>query len=196
LVARAPAAIPKRTLQRTRRLLAKSSAQLPHVARAELSGLCAELDSARARVRSWRLPSDGFGSIRGGLRRTYRLGRDRLAEARIERTPAGLHAWRQPVRLLWNEVLALTPVWPRVMAAYGGELHRLSKLLNSNHDLSLLRERLLHLPLTESHSQALVSLLDARTGRLGTRALKLGRRLYAERPSQFVYRIRRYWQAW
>jgi hypothetical protein len=85
------------------------------------------------------------------------------------------------------------------MKALGSELRILGKYLSEDHDLAILRKRVLK-QLHESESrtevEALVALIDQRRNELHISAKPLGARLYAEKPGGFAARTEAYWQAW
>lgn len=156
------------------------------------------IGAARERVASWPLKRVTFRSVRRGMRRSYRSGREGLLSVVRHRSAANFHEWRRPVKHLWHQLQILTPIWPEMLNAHSAELHALSDRLNENHDLDVLRHAALWSQFeTPSHDRdALLSFIDRRCRQLEAEALPVGERLYAERPRRFTDRIERYWQAW
>ena len=75
----------------------------------------------------------------------------------------------------------------------------LSGYLSDDHDLAILRERVLEQSKRSDDGaeiEALVALIDQRRGELQVKANLLGARIYAEKPGAFVGRTEHYWQAW
>jgi CHAD domain-containing protein len=156
-----------------------------------------QLKGARVRTEQWRLKHGGWKAVKGGLRRSYRRGRKAFKRAQADPTTEALHEWRKRAKDYWYHVRLLRPVAPRTMKGHAKEAHLLSDVLGDDHDLALLRERLLEArPTLPVDLDSVVALVDHRRGQLQAQAMVLGHRLYAEKPKAFVRRIRAYWKAW
>jgi CHAD domain-containing protein len=161
--------------------------------------LADDLRQARDTVGEWPLDVRGFEAVRPGLERTFRRGRKAMAAARAEPSGVNYHEWRKRAKYLWYQSRVLRGVWPKLMDGYRKELHELSNLLGEDHDLVVFEQ------LLEQEGEALASgreldLLRDVVGRehakLRKAAHKLGRRIYAEKPSAFCSRMEAYWRAW
>jgi CHAD domain-containing protein len=150
------------------------------------------LKEARGRVDDWPLERDSFEALSDGLERTYRRGRREFAAARAEPGTEALHEWRKRVKELWYHGTVLRCAWPPVMAAYAGEAHELSDRLGDDHDLATLagwvRENL-------GEEPEFVDAVDRGRAALQRDAFALGERLYAEKPSAYMRRLERLWDA-
>jgi CHAD domain-containing protein len=171
---------------------------------AELDGAIpaavADLDALDERIAGWPLDRVRRRTLIDGLERTYRRGRDELR--RVQREPgdaAQLHEWRKRVKDLWYQERLLRDAWPGVLKAQAAELDDLGELLGDDHDLSVLHDQLtapdgvgtgLAVDL-----EPVVAAIDARRAHLQARALAIGTRVYAEKPSAFARRHRAYLQA-
>lgn len=159
----------------------------------------AVIEAARQRVDTWPVDTDDFTSISGGLRRVYKRGRNRLADAYAKPVPENFHEWRKRVKYLWYHTRILAPVWPNTLEKLAGELHNLSDYLGDDHDLAELRLAIV----TRSQSfgnerdlELLVALIDRRRAELEAAARPLGERIYVEKPNDFVGRLAAYWSIW
>ena len=155
--------------------------------------------TARRRVEHWPLQQDGFTALRQGVKGVYKRGRQRFANALAQPSVEHLHEWRKDVKNLRYQVHLLTPMWSTMLGGLGDELEKLGEYLSEDHDLALLRQRLLE-PAEPTDNrmdlEALIALIDRRRGELQVEAKWLGERVYAERPRAFVARLQVYWQAW
>ena len=85
------------------------------------------------------------------------------------------------------------------MEPFADELKALGDYLSDDHDLAILRERLLEQAEQlddRTALEALIALIDQRRGELQVEAKHLGTRIYAEKPGRFVGRLQAYWHAW
>jgi CHAD domain-containing protein len=122
-----------------------------------------------------------------------------MAAAREEPSGANYHEWRKRAKYLWYQCRALRGVWRPMMDACCRQLHNLSDLLGEDHDLVVFEEIL------GAEGQALApagqsgilgEAISRHHDRLRKAARKLGRRIYAEKPSAFRLRMGTYWRAW
>ena len=155
-------------------------------------GVVEILAEGRRRVDEWPLERDSFAAVADGLERTYRRGRRDFKAARREPTVEGLHEWRKRVKELWYHHTVLRCLWPPVMAAVGDEAHELSNRLGDDHDLALLAEWVRD---NVGEEPALSAAVDRRRAELQREALALGERLYADKPSAYMRRMKRLWNA-
>ncbi|HEX6986469.1 MAG TPA: CHAD domain-containing protein, partial [Planctomycetaceae bacterium] len=156
-----------------------------------------EMRDLLARIESWRIDAHGFDAVRDGLAETYRRARRAMRHARKTGDDADRHEWRKQAKYHWYHVRLLRNVWKPEMDARRGELDRLSDLLGDDHDLAVLRETAAGLPgLRAGDLGPLLSLVDRRRSALQAAAYPLGERLFAEKPSAFAKRMRRYWKVW
>jgi CHAD domain-containing protein len=159
---------------------------------AAAAGVVSMLREARRRVHDWPLERDSFGALRGGLERSYRRGRRDFKAAQANPSVEALHEWRKRVKELWYHHTLLRTLWPPVMEAVGDQAHELSDLLGDDHDLAVLADWI------REHTGADPEFYDAverRRGELQSEAMALGARLYADKPSAYVRRLRQLWKA-
>jgi CHAD domain-containing protein len=150
------------------------------------------LKEGRRRVGDWPLEDDSFEALAGGLERTYKRGRRDFKAARAEPSVEALHEWRKRVKDLWYQQTLLCRLWPPVMTAVGEEAHELSDRLGDDHDLAVLADWF------KEHTEAdpdLQAAIDRRRAELQQDAFALGARLYADKPSAYVCRLERLWDA-
>jgi CHAD domain-containing protein len=150
------------------------------------------LKEGRKRVGDWPLEDDSFEALAGGLERTYKRGRRDFKAARAEPSVEALHEWRKRVKDLWYQQTLLCGLWPPVMTAVGEEAHELSDRLGDDHDLAVLADWF------KEHTEAdpdLQAAIDRRRAELQQDAFALGARLYADKPSAYVRRLERLWDA-
>lgn len=177
--------LPPLVRRRLKRKLNKSREHPP------LEGLIAntleQLVVAQGRIALWPQLEDSFDMLAAGLRRTYRSGRRAMSNSH---SAEELHEWRKAVKTHWYHLQLLRHLWPPVMKAYTGALDELSHALGDHHDLHVLAERAAPAP------PELIIAIDARQEELEQQAAALGARIYAERPSAWLARMRNTWDAW
>ncbi len=157
------------------------------------------LMEARRRIARWRVAAHGWQEIGKGLRRVYGNGRKAMKQARRTPLPDCLHEWRKQTKYLWHQLQVLQPMCPAPIGELADQCHKLSDYLGDDHDLAVLREKVV------AHSKcfsgpggsaALLALIDRCQKQLREKALLAGDRIYDEKPAEFAARFNRYWQRW
>jgi CHAD domain-containing protein len=158
----------------------------------------AEIEAGEAAVDDWPLRADDWSLIEPGLERAYRRGRSRFADVRTEASDEAVHEWRKRVKDLWYQLRIVRNAWPEVLNETADQAHELSDLLGDHHDLAVLRDDALERRelLADGELERLLAAVSERQDELADEAIKLGERIYAEKPKAFVKRLRSYWQAW
>lgn len=155
-----------------------------------------ELRTVRTEIDDWSPRRDGWRALEPGLDRGYRRGRRAFRLVRRKPTPENLHDWRKRTKDLWYHLRLLKALSPSIIGGYADETHGLADLLGDDHDLALLRERLrTGTGELAVDVDAVIELIDHRREQLQAEALRIGARVYAERPKRFVRRMHRDWNA-
>ncbi|MBN7797667.1 CHAD domain-containing protein [Parahaliea mediterranea] len=165
-------------------------------AREALAQCADRLREGRERIARWPLQSRGFEILRPGLLRMYRRGKRQMKTLRRGSEPGDFHQWRKVVKYHGYHLKLLRPLWPAVLRTHYREAARLGELLGDEHDLLVLARRL-ELEAADStedgREQALAELYR-RSRALRSEALRLGARVYAEKPGLLGRRLREYWR--
>ncbi|HKA84314.1 MAG TPA: CHAD domain-containing protein [Acidimicrobiales bacterium] len=141
----------------------------------------------------------GWAAIGPGLEATYRAGRRALADARGRSEPAAIHEWRKRAKDAWYQVRLLRRAAPSILEPLEARLHDVSDALGDAHDLAVICGRLRATPERfggQAEVRAACRLADDRRVMLEKRALRLGDRLYAEKPGAYATRMGAYWRVW
>jgi CHAD domain-containing protein len=147
----------------------------------------------------WRIADRGWPIIGSGLKRIYNNGRKALAVARSGRTVEDLHECRKQVKYLWHQLQVLDPIWPGLIGELADQTHKLANYLGDDHNLAVLRGKVLEhrdaFP-DVAACEALLALIDRCRERLQEKAFLLGERIYEEKPAALEARFGKYWQDW
>jgi CHAD domain-containing protein len=157
------------------------------------------LQKAHDRAARWSVGDHGWSVVGAGFGRVYSKGRKALAAAERDRTPANLHEWRKQVKYLWHQLQALQPLWPGPIGELADQAHQLADYLGDDHDLSVLRAKVLYNKAEfpgAAPRGVLLAMIDRLRTELRDKAVVLGRRLYEEKPSAFEARFGEYWRDW
>lgn len=152
---------------------------------------------ALARVRA-ELPADlaglRFTHLAAGLKDSYAGGRRamRAAHAADDPDDETFHAWRKRAKDLWYQCQLLQGACPPLLGALAGMLDELGEQLGDDHDLAVLQAA----AADTRAAGPLQPRIAARHQTLRDAAWRAGQRIYTERPSAFVRRLRHYWQIW
>ncbi len=164
-----------------------------------LASAADEIEEIRARVEGWRLRTDDFSALEDGLRRTYRRGSERFAEAREDPTDERMHEARKRVKDLWYHARILEPVWPGPMDQLIEATDELGDRLGEDHDLAVLADTARALACEGADGGAgetALTLAEDRRAELRSEIWPLGRRVYADKPKPFVRRMRIHYRTW
>jgi CHAD domain-containing protein len=155
-----------------------------------------EYERILARVSGWKLPDHGWNSLDDGLETVVRDGRQLMAKASSGGQAEDFHEWRKQAKYLRHQLELVRPAWPDMLEAMADTAAEIGDLLGTDHDLAVLRERVLGEPgLSNETRQALLNRIDERREECQREAIALGRRLYAEKPSALTNRLGRLWKA-
>jgi CHAD domain-containing protein len=153
------------------------------------------LERASERVRTWPLQTAGFAALAPGLKRAFHRGRQGLKHVRGNPTMEDFHEWRKRVKDHWYHLRLLEGSWTEATRSYERRLKELETCLGDDHNLAVLRERIAASE-NAADPAALLTLIDAREKLLRDRALRLGQRLYAQKPREFVRHAGELFDAW
>jgi CHAD domain-containing protein len=159
----------------------KHTADVPKIFRETVT----ELRSIARRVDDWPVPKDIDAVMDAGFEDTYQRGRKALDAALENATPENLHRFRKRVKehRFHLSLLSISDDETKRLK----DLRQLEVLLGDDHNLSVLRDRLDQNPALYGDPMdvsAFHALLTRKQRQIQTRALPLGRRLYAMEESE------------
>ncbi|MFB6167677.1 MAG: CHAD domain-containing protein [Haloferacaceae archaeon] len=161
-----------------------------------LAAVRADLVAGRDRVDDLPVATEGFDAVAGGLRKSYRRARNRMAEAYEDPGTERFHEWRKRVKYHRYHCRLLRSAWVGPMKARRAELKTLSDLIGDEHDLAVFVETMADETLfDESTRAALERAITGRRADLRRDGRPVGERLFAEEPDRLVARIGSYWDA-
>jgi hypothetical protein len=167
--------------------------------RETLAPQIAALQALYDRSVRWRVGRQGWSILGTGLKRVYANGRTAMAVARAKRSPENLHEWRKHTKYLWHQLQMLTPLWPGLLGELADQAHKLADYLGDDHDLAVLRVKVLErrdLFPDLATRRGLLALIDQCRTELEDKALVLGERIFEEKPPAFAARLGQYWSGW
>lgn len=155
--------------------------------------------AARKRVEKWSIRNDDFSAVGPGLTRVYSRGLDGFDKAYSKQSVRAFHEWRKEAKYFWYHLELLRKLWPKELKQFAKQVERLVDFLSDDHDLAMLRERVLEMSKQSQGphgDEALLALIDKRRAELQTEARFLGARIYAEEADALKDRFHAYWKAW
>jgi CHAD domain-containing protein len=160
--------------------------ELPRI----LRGIAAQAKAAGKRVRSWPIKDDGFRAIGPGLKKGYGEARAAFAEAQKARLPEDYHNWRKRLKDHWYHVRLIRKFWDEDMRAYEGGLREAETWLGDDHNLALLHDLLADQP----EAAAVLRMIGRHQREVRGKADAFGRRVYQEKPREFLKRVHKLWK--
>lgn len=159
-----------------------------------------KLKDAYQEIDDWIIDSDNWSAIDSSLKRVYKRGYQGLRRAISEPSAENFHEWRKRVKYLRYQLRIIQPIWSKILEEWIAQTHDLSDLLGDEHDLAVLQKYCLSQPKRFKDSQntleTLTALSQQRRAELQSAAIFLGKRIYTEKPQDFVERFGNYWQIW
>lgn len=169
------------------RLAARAAAEETKLDRETfLLTLRGKLREARVRSELWDLRADGAAAVVPGFVTTYAKARDGFRAAAKTPTREHLHEWRKVVKFHWAQLGLLRRFAPEFAEVRRARAKRLAETLGDHHNLCVLEQAL-----EGGETEAIGELIEVELKRLGKRAIKLGRPLFAETPDD----VERRWLA-
>ena len=160
------------------------------------------LTGVAAEIGTWVIP-DRFDALSGGIGNVYRDGRRRwqaLASSdAADRRPEveEFHRWRRAVKYRWYHTRLLAPVAPDLLGVESNLLDEMGEALGVDHDLAVLAATMSADPVVwggPDVAAELARLAADRQATLRSRALDLGRQLYALPTPVHLDRLGRWWR--
>jgi CYTH domain-containing protein/CHAD domain-containing protein len=153
------------------------------------------IEAGHGEIRRWSFDTDSWALVEPGLTRSYQDGRWAMKRVLADPSTENVHQWRKRAKDLWYQLRIVRCAWPELLGETVEQAHLLAELLGEHHDLALLAEDLRSRP-DLGEPGAFESAIEQRQDELLDAALRIGRRLYAEKPKAFRRRIKAYWLAW
>ncbi|HLJ10259.1 MAG TPA: CHAD domain-containing protein [Planctomycetaceae bacterium] len=158
-----------------------------------ISKVSETVGDALKRLPDWADGRIGRSVLRCGLKRVYKQAYQAFVTASADPQPENLHEWRKQSKYFLHQLQVLKAIWPEGLDELGKKFKDLVDLLGDYRDLFLLRSQVnSDRDLCGGHDavDALLRLIDRRSGQLQEAAFALGRRIYGEGPKSFAIRTR------
>jgi CHAD domain-containing protein len=142
---------------------------------------------------------NSFDKLSTSIQLVYTRGSKTYENASKQPSIDSFHEFRKEVKTLWYHTRLLTPVWQGVLESYAVQLGILSELLGDDHDMGMLYEEIASGRLTfgrKATADTLLKLIENYRNTLQQQVHPLAKRIYAEKPKDFITRIELYWKIW
>jgi CHAD domain-containing protein len=130
--------------------------------------------------------------IHSGLKRIYRKGRNAFAQAKAERTTEALHECRKQAKYLFNALNVLAVATPDGTTKALKHARWLAERLGDDHELAMLSQEISadgYMSVNAETIKAFRKLIEQRRGRLQNDSLKVGEKLYQQKPRGFTKKV-------
>ncbi|MCB7479722.1 CHAD domain-containing protein [Christiangramia sediminis] len=157
--------------------------------------LVKKLKKAKQELTSWPVESNNIDIILPSIERVYKRGQMALQKAYETPEKENFHEWRKRVKYLWYQTLLLQDTWPNFFDTLEAEIHELADLLGNDHDLMVLKEKILAGDFSlkeETHRELMIAIINEYSNSLRSNAKTRGELIYAESPKDFKKRIGKY----
>jgi CHAD domain-containing protein len=153
------------------------------------------IEAGHLGISRWPLETESWKLVGPGLTEGYRRGRRSLKRTLKRPSAKDVHEWRKRVKDLWYQLRIVGEAWPEPIGEMADQAHQLADLLGDHHDLAVLAEDLAERREVGGR-KAFRAAIERQQEELLDSALRIGRRLYAEKPEAFERRFEAYWSVW
>jgi CHAD domain-containing protein len=161
-----------------------------------LSAVRGELVEGRERIDDLPVATEGYDAVAGGLRKSYKRARNRMADAYEDPEFERFHEWRKRIKYHRYHTRLLRRVWVGPMKERRAQLKALSDVIGDENDLAEFATTMHDEELFEPETrETLARLIQGARSERHRRGRSLGQRLFAEHPDRLVDRIGAYWEA-
>jgi CHAD domain-containing protein len=185
----------REALMKLHRVLQQRLREVSHQPNGDIKKLECELEAACRHAKKWPVDNLKWDDLACGIGQTYKRASKGFQQAERTRKPEDLHEWRKRVKDLWYQLCILKPVQEKAIATLAQNMKRLGQLLGNDHDLFMIGEASKTAELNCRELEAIENLARERRKCLQKEAFQLGRRLFSEKPSEFIRRMERYGEA-
>ncbi len=171
----------------------------PEEVKSVLDDAASTLTKAGKAVKTWPLETDGYAAIEPGFERIYRAGRKALKLVHKEPSADNFHQMRKRVKDHWYHVRLLENLWTDMMSAYEKSLKDLETWLGDDHNLAVLRDRVMAEPAfygKPKDIELLLELIEKQQKELRDKSLALAERVYETKPRALSRHMRHLWDTW
>lgn len=156
------------------------------------------LSHARAQFETLSLKPSGFATLKRGLERSYRHGRQAFSRAYGKPADEAYHELRKQVQLHWRQMQLLERAWPEYCAARVAAARELSQILGEDQDLSVLKaflKRAQRDQMGPLEAKSIRRAIRDRQNELRDLAWPRAHRLFAERPEDLGRHVNALWSS-
>lgn len=134
----------------------------------------------------------GYHDMVEGLKGTYSSGKKCLDILTAQAGTENLHNLRKKVKLIWNQLILLRPLWPAMITPLVRQMDLLAEKLGTDHDLAELENWVLSGNLGNYPEATILKLTTYISGKRKTgleAIISSALKLYAEKPAAFAGRM-------
>lgn len=158
-----------------------------------------QLEVKSREIKSWDFETSDFEPMKSGIRKVYKRGKKAYLLANQEQDAFLFHEWRKRVKYLRYQLRIIFVSWPTYFKSLEKEYHRLTNILGSAHDLSVLLESIQEESISIESSdekESLLGMLREHRLQLRDHAILLGSKLYAREPDHISNNLEQYWASY
>jgi len=155
-----------------------------------------DITQARERIDQYCELRNGYVSIRKGIRRVYRRGRIHHSRIGPPFDVDLFHEYRKNSKYLQFQMELIQPVYPKLLKAYAGTIDKHTELLGDLRDydrLDLYIQNALPKEIPSTTRKKLLEMIRHQKEDMLVKILSKSQMIYAEKPKEFIKRIKVYW---
>ena len=160
---------------------------------ARLAQFAGRMRGVGERLPDWSRFIDEPAVLVSGFVTTYRRARKAMRRAREEPSDENFHEWRKRAKYHGYQIRLIRGFRKSLSKIQWGQIEKLWNALGDEHDLTVYRQALLlgtAEPGSEGERRDMLDLIDRRRAELREGAMRLGRTIFAGKPSRLGRRLR------
>jgi len=163
----------------------------------KLSVLQQALEEKAEEIPEWNIQVYTFEGVKKGLKRTYKRGYKGLEKVNNSGDIKDFHEWRKRVKYTCYHLDVLNRIRPKMFTSWEDELHDITDLTGTMHDLYNLKltiKKLDHSFQDINERTLFHTLLEKYQDLMGEHAILKGKKFYTDSPDEFCERVQVFWK--
>lgn len=164
--------------------------------RGGFSSILKDVGQASRRIDHYCQLRNSYRSVRKGIRRVYKRGRNHHFRIREIQNLDQFHEYRKNAKYLQFQMELMQPLFPKLLKAYAGTIDKHTELLGDIRDLDRLGfyiQQVIPGEIPKGSARRILEKFSTHRDEMMAKVISKSQMIYAEKPGEFIRRINIYW---